>query len=84
MDNNSLENIVIAEKKEHITLLQSWTKYCRQIHEKSNAGFPIEFFTTDFLQFCSTTVKVLPFGVAGCVLSLEFQRFQVFPSFIRS
>ena len=43
--------------------LQSWAKYCRQIHEiNCKIGFSMECFTADFLQFSSTIVKICFFG----------------------
>ena len=66
MDNNSLENIVIAEKKRNtLRYYNPEQNIVDKSTKKSNVGFPIDFFTADFLQFCSATVKVLPFGVAG-------------------
>ena len=42
--------------------IETWIKYCRKIHELSNIGFPMKQFTTDFSQFCWTTVEICHLG----------------------
>ena len=57
--------------------LQPWTNYCTQIHKSTKSsddiGFCMKCFTDDFLQFCSTIVKI-------CLLGYRLCTFSTFPS----
>ena len=52
-------------------LVQSWTKYCVQLHEIKSNKFSVACFTAYLSQFSSTTVKT-------CLLGGQMVTFQQF------
>ena len=55
--------MVTSDPVDAVSLLQSWAKHCREMYEvKGFEGFWMERFTTDHLQFSSTSVKIYLLG----------------------